>query len=281
MYNYIKSKIRSKIESKLRNIVAEINAEANRFTKPYIKRKCIESECFDFYIANQEGMDWYDRQCTDPFWPELAVARTHLLEKGDVVLDAGAHHGCTAICFSRWVGEAGKVYAIEPNPENCAVITINLAINKISNVEIVPSAVGERVGNGLLSVQCSNSNMLPAATQDTVDVDVIPLDSLYDAKPTFIKLDVEGVDVLALRGAKKILATYPKLLIEVHKDAFAMFDTTLEEMMHLIDWDAYDCWVQWNYERDIAPWTFASANLQDSMARMVHGTHIFAKPKSK
>ncbi len=63
--------------------------------KPYIKKKNIEGLFFDFWIGDKYGRDWYDLQCTDPKWAEMKFIKDHLVSPGDVILEAGAHHGCT------------------------------------------------------------------------------------------------------------------------------------------------------------------------------------------
>lgn len=251
-----------------------------RFIRPYIKRKCVEGVSFDFYIGDADGMDWYDTTCTDPFWPEMRIIRDHLISQGDVILDVGAHQGCSAILFSNWTGPGGKVVAIEPNPNNASIIKTNIEINHLDNVEILNVAAGEEKGRLNLSISNSNSFLTKEKGPLSMPVDVIALDSLLDIRPGFIKLDVEGADVLALRGAKNILKTYPKLAIEVHKDAFSNFQTSLDELLSLVDFEAYDCWIQWNYEADIGKWQYESReNILADGKKMVHGTHIFAKPK--
>jgi len=278
MLIYIKNSVRSFIKSKLTNICKNYT-EQLAFTKPYIKRKHVEGVSFDFYIGDSEGMDWYDKSCTDPFWPELKIMKDLIIDVGDIVLDVGAHHGCTTICFSRWVGEQGRVFAVEPNPHNCDIITINLGINNIKNVTAINKAAGAEAGVGQLDIASSNSRITSNISKGTIDVDIFPLDELIDFSPNVLKLDVEGSEVLALRGAKKILETYPKLMIEVHKNSLSQFNTTLVEMMSLIDWSSYNCWVQWNGEPEILPYTFTDKNIAESMERMVHaGTHIFARP---
>jgi FkbM family methyltransferase len=61
---------------------------------------------------------------------------------GDVVIECGSHHGCTAIMLSRWVGPTGKVYAYEPGARNYEVLRRNLRLNGIENVTAVRAAVG-------------------------------------------------------------------------------------------------------------------------------------------
>jgi len=275
----VPNRIKRDIEQLLIDFAAS-HAPKIGFTRPYIKRKCVEGVSFDFYIGDEDGMVWYDTTCTDPFWPEMRIIRDHLIGHGDVVFDVGAHQGCTAILFSNWTGPNGKVVAIEPNPKNVSIIKTNIAMNHLNNVEILNVAAGEESGRLNLATESSNSHLTMEGEAMSIPVDVIALDSLLEMRPSFIKLDVEGADVLALRGARNILKTYPKLAIEVHKDGLVNFSTSLDELLSLIDFDAYDCWIQWNYEPDIGKWQYGShEDLLADGKKMVHGTHIFAKPK--
>lgn len=283
--SFMKKMVPSRVKREIDQIMAGLVAPylpKEAFARPYIKRKCVEGVSFDFFIGDEDGMVWYDTTCTDPFWPEMRIVRDHLISQGDVIFDVGAHHGCTAILFSNWTGPGGKVVAIEPNPHNVSIIRTNIEINHLTNVEILNVAAGEHTGRLHLSTRCSNSHLTTEVDTLSIPVDVIALDALSEMRPSFIKFDVEGADVLALRGAKNILDTYPKLAIEVHKDGLPNFSTTIEELLSLIDFDAYDCWIQWNYEPDIGEWRYADREglLADGQ-KMVNGTHIFAKPKKK
>lgn len=275
----IPSKLRTNINNMICD-VADYYLSKKRFSRPYIKRKCIEGVSFDFYIGDADGMVWYDTTCTDPFWPEMRLIKDNLISHGDVILDVGAHHGCTAILFSNWTGSSGRVIAIEPNPSNVQIIKTNIEINHLDNIEVLNVAVGEEKGRLNLSIKNSNSFLIKGEDPLSIPVDIIALDSLSDVTPDFIKFDVEGADVLALRGAKNILKTYPKLAIEIHKDSLSKYSTTLDELLSLVDFDAYDCWIQWNYEDIIGKWQYKNyENLLADGKKMVTGTHIFAKPK--
>ena len=111
---------------------------------------------------------------------------------------------------------------------------------------------------------------------------MVTLDDYLHLKPTLIKIDVEGADILVLRGARSLLKTRPKLAIEIHRDSYSKYGTRLEELFELIDFSEYDCWVQWELEPDIREWDFGSESSRDTaMERMVQGTHLFARPKKQ
>lgn len=277
VYNMIKKLILKHLR---KHINALYEAESKKFKTPYIKRKVIEGISFDFYIGDQDGKDWYDTYCTDPYWTEMRIIRDYLIAPGDVVLECGGHQGCTAILLSNWVGPTGKVITFEPNPNNVEILKINLEINNIKNVSIEPKAVGNENGIIKLSTETSNSFINTDCIKNYIQVPIVELDNYAHYKPTFIKLDVEGADIQALRGAKNILKTLPKIAIEVHTDSLSRFNDKLEDFFCLIDFSKYDAYVQWNYEKEIKPWDFYSPDNQIlGLEKFVQGTHIFLKPK--
>src|SRR5690242_7217517 len=71
---------------------------------------------------------------------------TLALQPGDVVVDDVANIGYYTLLFSRAVGETGKVYAFEPDPDNYAFLERNVAANGCPNVTLVPEAVSDRTG---------------------------------------------------------------------------------------------------------------------------------------
>jgi FkbM family methyltransferase len=240
----------------------------------------VEGVNFDFLIGDQDGMSWYDTDCTDPWWPEMRLIKDYLIEHDDTVFDCGGHQGCSAILFSDWAGPNGKVVVFEPNPSNLAILKTNCEINHLTNVTIKGEAVGANIGKATISVENSNSHIISEKTAKCVEVPMVTLDSYIDFLPDFIKLDVEGADIEVLKGAPQILATLPKLMIEIHNNSYANYGNKLEELFQLIDFTKYLVWVQWNYEKDILPWDFITINGKISgIERIQHGTHIFMLPK--
>ena len=63
-------------------------------------------------------------------------------------------------------------------------------------------------------------------------------------KPTFIKIDVEGFEQQVLQGAMKILASKPKLAIELHTEVLELYGASVEKIIDLIGIDRYNFWVQ-------------------------------------
>jgi len=129
------------------------------------------------------------------------------------------------------VGNTGRVIAFEPNPINYAELTRNLALNHFVHVTTFPVALGREPGNlpltfasSLLSAGTLLPQMHPfvatAKDRDTVQVEVIRLDDLAFRMslpmPDLVKIDVEGFETEVLMGMRGVLASRPRLFIEIH-----------------------------------------------------------------
>jgi FkbM family methyltransferase len=150
-----------------------------------------------------------------------------LLRPGDAMLDIGAN--CGAMCFAaaECVGPSGRVIAFEPSPIMGALLEDNVAGNPSAAITVERVAVGAEAGtlafravperSGYSSLRTANC---PA--EELHQVEVIALDDWLDRLPQvrLIKLDIEGAELLALRGGGKLIERdRPHLILEVD-DAF-------------------------------------------------------------
>lgn len=222
--------------------------------EPYLKHKNVEGVEFDFWIGDRDGRDWYDLQSTDPHWPEMRFLRDHVVVPGDVVLECGGHHGCTAIVLSRWVGAAGRVVTFEPLPSNARIIERNMRQNNLANVTLQQQAIGDANRTITISTE-SNASVLKSGRG--VAVDMIRLDDFAHLAPTFVKIDVEGFELQVLQGAPKILATCPKLAIEVHTEQLAQYGASVQALLDVIGVERYHVWVQWDDDQAPVPYDAA------------------------
>ena len=92
---------------------------------------------------------WLVNADTNAWWGKPTIAMNaeygslkSLCLPGETVLDVGGHHGFTTILFARQVGPQGRVISIEANPFNALVLQANVGLNRLTNVECVPTAVG-------------------------------------------------------------------------------------------------------------------------------------------
>jgi len=143
------------------------------------------------------------------------------LAPGDVAVDVGANIGIYTQLLSRWVGPTGLVHSFEPSPENFG--RLQSATHKLANVRLSQSAVGESSRKTTLYVSdklnVDHRAYLPEGdSRHTVPIEMIALDDYFKPgeRVDLIKMDIQGYELHALRGASRVLADNPglKLLFE-------------------------------------------------------------------
>ena len=143
------------------------------------------------------------------------------LSPGDVAVDVGANIGIYTQLLSRWVGPTGLVHSFEPSPENFR--RLQSATRKLANVRLSQSAVGESSRRTTLYVSdklnVDHRAYLPEGdSRHTVPIEMIALDDYFKPgeRVDLIKMDIQGYELHALRGATRVVADNPgiKLLIE-------------------------------------------------------------------
>jgi len=143
-----------------------------------------------------------------------------------VFFDIGAHVGFYTLLAASCVGKSGKVVAFEPAPRNLHFLRQHVAINRLTNVQIVAAAVADRSGPARLQLgPNSYTNFLSnQAGNDGVEIETVALDDLMRqgqiTKPDCIKLDIEGAEELAIQGASQLLReARPLVFIATHSDS--------------------------------------------------------------
>jgi FkbM family methyltransferase len=149
-------------------------------------------------------------------------------QEGDYVLDGGGCWGDTTLYFADRVGEYGKVYTFEFTPENLEILNRNLNLNpQLSpRIEVVPRALwatsGEVIlysangpGTSIVRTQQNNSN------QDSLQVTTVSIDDFVKEEKLprldFIKMDIEGAELNALKGGEDTIRTFrPRLAISIY-----------------------------------------------------------------
>lgn len=123
---------------------------------------------------------------------------------GDVVLDVGAYVGETSIEMSRLVGAHGHVHALEPDAQNLSLMQRNLAFHDITNVSVHPWGLWHSNGTASFVDGRGCASMLRAAISPTINIQrcteiqtISPHDLFREigVAPSFIKMDIEGVEV--------------------------------------------------------------------------------------
>ena len=157
--------------------------------------------------------------------PRESITRVFeaVLRPGDCILDVGANVGYFSVAGSRLVGNKGEVHAFEASP----LLKSRLGIvqnNPNRNITVYNLAVTD--GEGELTFNCVISGHSgKSSIRDVVDaatkpfsVRTISLDSLLPnlSRVRLIKLDIEGAEMMALKGATRLIRRdRPLLIIEV------------------------------------------------------------------
>jgi FkbM family methyltransferase len=152
--------------------------------------------------------------------PEQTALFGELTAPGATVFDVGAHLGYYTLLASRRAGPAGKVVAFEPDPDNFFFLQAHAELNRLSNVTLVESAVGEREGRAVFATGTGSGTGRLAAGPGGISVPVIGLDEYIAAHggiPDILKIDVEGAEEMVLRGANQLLeGRGPAIFLSTH-----------------------------------------------------------------
>src|ERR1035438_5726337 len=163
---------------------------------------CFELDVTDFTQAQAYLTRRYD--------PELVQYITAQLSPGDVYIDVGAHVGMVAVSVARNVAGV-KVHAFEPHPINADRFLRNQTLNKVAGITVNRMAVGDQNGELTLASPGGGSDSFYVSNSggDGLRVPVTTLDEYAKdrrlSKVQLLKLDVEGYEPAALRGAKHLI----------------------------------------------------------------------------
>jgi FkbM family methyltransferase len=132
----------------------------------------------------------------------------HFLRPGDLFGDVGANIGSYTVLASGVVG--CRTVAFEPDPTTAVALERNIGLNNIADrVDVRVSAVGEKNGEARLSIGLDTQNHIVTGADATGrSVPMQTLDRAFsDRIPILIKIDIEGYEAEALRGADVVLAS--------------------------------------------------------------------------
>ena len=205
------------------------------------------STIIDSQVLDGVAIDLYDT-ATGKFWlpnlPSDVVLQTIINDQvydepvvnfvrqssrlGNTVLDVGSNFGQMAVLYSQHVGDHGHVYAFEAQAWIQQVLQLNLAANGITNCTIVKDAVWDESGRqltfpkadfvrfesyGSYGVDPSGSSGDPVTT---VRIDDIVLDGAVSV----MKIDVQGSDLRAMKGARETIVKHQPVILFEYETLF-------------------------------------------------------------
>jgi len=151
-----------------------------------------------------------------------------LLTRGGVALDLGANQGIYTCAFGSAVGPEGRVVSVEPIPRQVDRLETNTKLNGWSHVKVVSGAISDTVGE--IDLRMNHGDTAASIVWGSTDTDKVirvktrTIDEIVAGeklpKVDFIKIDVEGAEMLALRGAVQTLRSFrPILSIETSPES--------------------------------------------------------------
>jgi FkbM family methyltransferase len=172
--------------------------------------------------------------------PERRLLRKILLP-GAVIVDAGANIGIYSQFLSRCVGPTGLVHSFEPSPDNFK--RLSAATRDLSNVRLTQAVVGERSGECKLYISDKlnvdhRAYKADGESRRAVSTPMVALDDYFKPgqRVDLIKMDIQGYELQALRGAQRVLQENPgiNLLLEFWPAGLKQAGVSWEELVELL-----------------------------------------------
>lgn len=191
----------------------ECSLTVHEFSKIFWKYKLsvLSSECF----YGLSGLKWLPRKITQQL-------------KNNVVIDAGACEGDTALVFNLMFNPS-SVYAFEPEKNNFKTLQYNSKLEKKGL--LIPINKGLSAESGKAFITNSEVSSRITNNQHEQEVDLVSIDDFAQKNPEIapkiklIKMDIEGAEPEALKGALKTIQTYrPILAISIYHNASDFFE---------------------------------------------------------
>lgn len=141
------------------------------------------------------------------------------LRPGDTVVDVGAGIGNETLIFSRLVGPSGRVIAIEAHPRTFRCLKKTVEANRLKNVTPVHAAISDASGVLLISNDGHHIESRVGVSEG-LSVEATTLDKLLAEcgaqAPNLVKMNIEGAETAALRGAPQTLKRAKRWVVSCH-----------------------------------------------------------------
>lgn len=178
----------------------------------------------------------YEKDTTNVFLGEI--------KSGMTVVDIGAHVGYYTLLAAKLVGDGGRVFAFEPAPANFSILASNAEKNGYSNISLIQKAVSGKSSRLKLFLQDYKYSGKHAFGQDSkaaghILVDSVSLDEFFkdlDGRIDFIKMDIEGAELIALEGMSRVLGENRniKLVFEFSPIQLRRVGSSPDKLFHLL-----------------------------------------------
>lgn len=146
---------------------------------------------------------------------ELKIVKPYI-KPNAVVVDIGANIGNHLIFFGVCCNTS-RIIGFEPNQTIFPILQKNIILNNLSEkVQLYQNALGSKRGKGRFSNDFPTSHQSytnKSINEDNCgEIEIVPLSSILNQKIDFIKIDVEGMEVEVLKGAKPLIKLHKPLM---------------------------------------------------------------------
>jgi len=209
-----------------------------RLTQGTLVTSVINKKQVRFFVQNSED---HIQAChlSGKFYEEeeLAIISKYVTP-GSYFADIGANIGNHTIYAALYL-DVAKVIPFEVNPAALHILTTNISLNQLKNVETKFLGVGIGGQDSRLTMTTWADNNWGGTVYRTVKIGKVAAvagDSLLAGEPIkFIKMDIEGMEIEALRGlAVTIKRWRPNMFIECQDSQFAEFQALMEAYQYAI-----------------------------------------------
>jgi FkbM family methyltransferase len=148
------------------------------------------------------------------------------IEAFDDVLDLGAHIGGFSLQLVKSRRVAGEIVAVEPHPDNFALLQENVRANgETSTIKALNAAVSTANGKVRLAPSTTNNSGGHHLTFGTrrafVEVEALDAATLIKRPGTVVKIDIEGWELPVLRRMRPLLQHVKAIVGELHTTQYA------------------------------------------------------------
>jgi len=178
------------------------------------------------------------------FEPEIIAVAERYIRPETSVLDIGANLGQMTLRFSELVGPQGEVYSFEADDYIFEVLRKNIHVNSRKNITPLFGAVYD-TSNKILHFPKQDFVRFPAYGSYGIDpnstngreVRTLTIDELdLDMPISFMKVDVQGSDLHAMRGARETIARHKMpILFEYEQQFQCDFKTSFQDYVNFVD----------------------------------------------
>ncbi len=239
-------KLRKSVQSTLRKFgykLVKIPKIDSTRPYPYIRTFRINNQTFDFWIANETGILWYDHDSIESQNRENEVL-LNLIEPGDRVLEIGCHHGFFTTQIAKKLLSGGFILALEADATNAMIAQAQMNLNGLGNTcRVLHRAGADKPGTiSMSTTDGTNVHACNRSEAKTMEVQAVTGDQMAAEFGPFnvLKLDVEGFEEKVLVGCETILKSRPKLAIELHLELMKSYHSKVQDIFDIIGIQNYE-----------------------------------------